>query len=98
MGVTTIITAERTEEHGPISRYGVEEFVSDNVIMLRNTLVDELRRRTVEILKFRGTGHQKGEWPFTIVPGQGIVVIPLSRSGAEAEVVRRADHLGQRRA
>jgi circadian clock protein KaiC len=78
MGVTSIITAERTDEHGPISRYGVEEFVSDNVIVLRNVLQDEVRRRTVEILKFRGTGHQKGEWPFTIVPGQGIVVLPLS--------------------
>ncbi len=78
MGLTTLITSERTEEHGAVSRYGVEEFVSDNVIIFRNTLTDELRRRTVEILKFRGTSHQKGEWPFTIVPGQGIVVIPLS--------------------
>ena len=78
MEVTSVITAERTEDHGPISRYGVEEFVSDNVIVLRNALQEEVRRRTVEILKFRGTGHQKGEWPFTIVPGQGVVVIPLS--------------------
>ncbi len=78
MGVTSIITAERTEEHGPLSRYGVEEFVSDNVIVLRNALLEEVRRRTVEILKFRGTSHQKGEWPFTIVSGSGIVVIPLS--------------------
>ncbi len=78
MGVTSIITAERVEDGGPISRYGVEEFVSDNVIVLRNALQEEVRRRTVEILKFRGTGHQKGEWPFTIVPGQGVVVIPLS--------------------
>ncbi len=77
-GVTTIITAERTEEHGPVARFGVEEFVADNVIILRNTLSEELRRRTVEILKFRGTGHQKGEWPFTLVSGAGIVVIPLS--------------------
>ncbi len=76
--VTSIITAERTQDHGSISRYGVEEFVSDNVIILRNTLQDEVRRRTVEILKFRGTNHQKGEWPFTIVPGRGVVVIPLS--------------------
>ena len=36
MGVTSLITAERTEDHGSISRYGVEEFVSDNVIVLRN--------------------------------------------------------------
>ncbi|MBX6312409.1 MAG: circadian clock protein KaiC [Isosphaeraceae bacterium] len=78
MGVTALITAERTEEQGPISRFGVEEFVSDNVVILRNVLQDEVRRRTVEILKFRGTDHQKGEWPFTIVPHQGIVVIPLS--------------------
>ena len=36
------------------------------------------RRRTIEILKFRGTDHQKGEFPFTIVPDGGIIVIPLS--------------------
>ncbi len=78
MGLTTIITAERTEEYGSIARFGVEEFVSDNVIVLRNGLEDEVRRRTIEILKFRGTNHQKGEWPFTIVPDEGIIVIPLS--------------------
>ncbi len=78
MGATSIITAERLEEHGPVSRYGVEEFVSDNVVLFRNVLEDEVRRRTVEILKFRGATHQKGEWPFTIVPNEGIVVIPLS--------------------
>lgn len=78
MGVTAIITAERTEEYGDIARYGFEEFVADNVIILRNVMEDEKRRRTVEILKFRGTGHQKGEFPFTIMPYQGVVIIPLS--------------------
>lgn len=78
MGATAIMTAERTQEYGDISRWGVEEFVADNVIILRNALEAEKRRRTVEILKFRGTTHQKGEYPFTIVPGEGIVVIPLS--------------------
>jgi circadian clock protein KaiC len=48
------------------------------VIILRNTLEAEKRRRTVEPLKFRGTSHQKGEFPFTIVPGEGVVIIPLS--------------------
>jgi circadian clock protein KaiC len=56
---------------------GMEEFVADNVILLRNVLDDEKRRRTIEILKFRGTSHQKGEYPFTI-NRDGIVVIPLS--------------------
>jgi circadian clock protein KaiC len=78
MGVTAVMTAERTEEYGSLARYGVEEFVADNVIILRNVLEEEKRRRTVEILKFRGTNHHKGEFPFTIIPGEGIVVIPLS--------------------
>lgn len=78
LGVTTILTAERTEEYGPIARYGVEEFVADNVVILRNVLEEEKRRRTIEILKFRGTTHLKGEFPFTILPNRGIVVIPLS--------------------
>ena len=47
-------------------------------MILRNVLEDESRRRTIEILKFRGTDHQKGEYPFTIVPDGGVVVIPLS--------------------
>ena len=78
LGVTSVMTAERKEEYGEISRFGVEEFVADNVIILRNILDDEKRRRTIETLKFRGTHHQKGEYPFTVIPNQGIVVIPLS--------------------
>ncbi|MBR8826837.1 MAG: circadian clock protein KaiC [Gomphosphaeria aponina SAG 52.96 = DSM 107014] len=76
--VTAIMTAERIKEYGEISRYGVEEFVADNVVILRNVLTDEKRRRTIEILKYRGTDHQKGEFPFTIIPYKGVVIIPLS--------------------
>ena len=64
--VTTLMTVERTEEYGSIARFGIEEFVTDNVVILRNPLEQEKRRRTVEILKFRGTIHQKGEYPFSI--------------------------------
>jgi circadian clock protein KaiC len=78
MGVTAILTAERVEEYGPIARFGVEEFIADNVMVLRNTLDNEVRRRTIEILKFRGTDHQKGEFPFTIMADVGVVAIPLS--------------------
>lgn len=78
LNVTTVMTAERTDEYGDISRFGVEEFVADNVVILRNVLQDEKRRRTIEILKYRGTDHQKGEYPFTIIKGQGLVIIPLS--------------------
>jgi circadian clock protein KaiC len=78
MGVTAVLTAERTNDYGPVARFGVEEFIADNVMILRNVLDEEIRRRTIEILKFRGTDHQKGEFPFTIVPDGGLVVIPLS--------------------
>lgn len=78
LGVTTTMTAERTQEYGDVARYGVEQFVADNVMVLRNPLEEEKRRRTIEILKFRGTSHLKGEFPFTILPNEGVVVIPLS--------------------
>ncbi|HUE95572.1 MAG TPA: circadian clock protein KaiC [Longimicrobiaceae bacterium] len=78
MGMTAIMTAERTDDFGAIARFGVEEFIADNVMVLRNVLEEERRRRTVEILKFRGTNHQKGQFPFTISPAEGIVVIPIS--------------------
>ncbi|MFP4006810.1 MAG: circadian clock protein KaiC [Spirulinaceae cyanobacterium] len=76
IGVTSIMTTERVEEYGPVARYGVEEFVSDNVIILRNALDGERRRRTIEILKLRGTTHMKGEYPFTIT-NDGINIFPL---------------------
>jgi circadian clock protein KaiC len=76
LSVTSIMTTERIEEYGPIARFGVEEFVSDNVVVLRNVLEGERRRRTAEILKLRGTTHMKGEYPFTITK-DGINIFPL---------------------
>ena len=76
-GRTVVFTSERTNDYGDITRFGVEEFVADNVLLLRNILVDEKRRRTIEILKFRGAPHQRGEVPFTITT-EGVVVIPLT--------------------
>ena len=79
MGLTVVVTAENVgDESITESRYGVEEFVADNVVILRNALEDEKRRRTVEVLKMRGAMHRKGEFPFTVLPGSGVVVIPLS--------------------
>jgi circadian clock protein KaiC len=77
-GLTTVITSERTEEYGQVARFGVEEFIADNVIIMRNSLENEKRRRTIEILKFRGASHDKGEYPFSIAGRSGISVIPLS--------------------
>jgi circadian clock protein KaiC len=76
VGATTVMTAERNEDYGPIGRHGFEEFVADNVIILRNTLAAEKRRRTIEVLKLRGGSHDKGEHLFTLLPGRGLVVVP----------------------
>lgn len=77
-GVTTVMTAERAEDYGPVAAHGFEEFVADNVVILRNALEGEKRRRTIEVLKIRGGSHLKGEHLFTLLPGQGMVVVPVA--------------------
>ena len=78
LGATVIMTAER--DLGPSSdgRHTVEEYVADNVLVLRHLLVEDKRRRTVEVLKYRGSDHMAGEFPFVIRSGEGMVTIPLS--------------------
>jgi circadian clock protein KaiC len=92
MGLTVVLTIETPGDPGStLSRYGVEEFVADNVILLRNVREGAFRRRTVEVLKMRGAMHHKGDVPFTIVPGQGLVMLPVTaphNSGAAATVER----------
>lgn len=95
LGVTVVVTAERSTEDGPIARYGVEEFVADNVIVLRNNLRQGSRRRTVEVLKFRGAEHMKGEWPFAIFPGRGFQVVPHHARSPATGVSRERVTIGQ---
>jgi len=78
LGVTTVMTAERVADDGPFTRFGAEEFVADNLVVLRNSLEEERRRRTLEVVKFRGYQHRKGEFPFVIDPVTGIEVVPFS--------------------
>lgn len=75
-GVTSVLTAERTDDYGAVERLGFEEFVADNVVILRNALEGEKRRRTIEVLKMRGCSHLKGEHLFTLLD-EGIVVVPV---------------------
>jgi circadian clock protein KaiC len=81
--ITTVMTAERDVEYGEVSRYRMEEFVADNVIILRNVLEEERRRRTMEVLKLRGGRHQKGEYAFTILTDRGLEMLPISFVGLE---------------
>ena len=77
--LVVLLTSERLEEYGLVSRFGIEEYIADNVVILRNVLENEKRRRTIEILKYRGSQHSAGEQSFVIEPGSGVVIIPLTR-------------------
>jgi circadian clock protein KaiC len=78
LGLTVLMTLEVPGDNSESTPRGFEQFVVDNVIILRNNLEEEKRRRTIEVLKMRGAMHRKGEFPFTVLPNQGIVVVPLS--------------------
>lgn len=86
LGVTSLLTAELVDEASSSSRFGVEEYVADCVVLLRNVLDREQRRRTVEVFKMRGSSHHQGEVPFTIESGRGVVVLPL----AEVELTQES--------
>ncbi|AMN38632.1 circadian clock protein KaiC [Rhodoplanes sp. Z2-YC6860] len=77
-GLTVLMTAERSSEYGEVTRHRLEEFIADNVVILRNVLQREKRRRTIEVLKMRGSHHAEGEAPFTILGSHGLIAVPMS--------------------
>jgi circadian clock protein KaiC len=77
-GVTAIITGERGE--GTLTRYGLEEYVADCVILLDNRIQDQLSIRRLRVVKYRGSAHGTNEYPF-IIDEQGITVMPVTSSG-----------------
>ena len=74
-GVTTIITAERGE--GSLTRQGLEEYVSDCVILLDNRVVDQITTRRLRIVKYRGSTHGTNEYPY-LISESGISVLPVT--------------------
>jgi circadian clock protein KaiC len=76
-GLTAVVTAEAPDDYGPRTTLGVEDYVCDAVLVLRNHIDNERRRRTIEVHKYRRSSHQKGEYPCTIA-SKGLMVFPLS--------------------
>lgn len=88
MGLTVLLTVETPDDPGTtLSRFGIEEFVADSVVLLRHIHEGKIRRRSVEVLKMRGAMHRKGDFGFTVLPGQGVVVLPQAviQYGQETE-------------
>src|SRR4051794_3179341 len=75
-GLTTLITGERGRE-GQLTRYGIEEYVSDCVIVLDHRMHDEIATRRLRIVKYRGSGHGTNEYPF-LVTNRGLMVWPIT--------------------
>jgi circadian clock protein KaiC len=83
--VTAVITAERGD--GALTRYGLEEYVSDCVILLDNRVIDQIATRRLRIVKYRGSAHGTNEYPFLIDEG-GLEVLPITSAGLEHAVSR----------
>ncbi len=80
-GLTTVITAER-DRPDRLSRHGIEEFVSDCVILLDHRIREEISTRRLRIVKYRGSTHGTNEYPF-LIDEQGISVLPISSLGLD---------------
>jgi circadian clock protein KaiC len=74
-GVSAVVTAERGE--GAMTRFGLEEYVADCVILLDHRVTDQVSTRRLRIVKYRGTLHGTNEYPF-LIGKHGISVLPIT--------------------
>jgi len=82
-GVTAVITGERGE--GTLTRHGIEEYVSDCVVLLDHRLQNSIVTRRLRVLKYRGSMHGTNEYPF-LIGQKGISVLPVTSLGLEHKV------------
>jgi circadian clock protein KaiC len=77
-GVTAIVTGEKGELS--LSRYGLEEYVSDAVILLDNRVIGNIATRRMRIVKYRGSSHGTNEYPF-LIDEEGFSILPITSLG-----------------
>lgn len=82
-GVTAVITGERGDGH--LTRHGLEEYVSDCVILLDHRVIDQISTRRMRIIKYRGSLHGTNEYPF-LINDDGISVLPITSLGLNHDV------------
>ena len=82
-GVSAVITAERGE--GALTRHGLEEYVSDCVLLLDHRVVDQVSTRRLRVVKYRGTAHGTNEYPF-LIDETGFSVLPVTSLGLQHHV------------
>ena len=84
-GVTAIITAERGNNQ--LTRHGLEEYVSDCVILLDHRVSDQIATRHLRVVKYRGALHGTNEFPF-LIGDEGISVLPITSLALNHKVSR----------
>jgi circadian clock protein KaiC len=77
-GLTAVLTGERGD--GGLTRQGLEEYVSDAVILLDNRVQDQVSTRRLRIVKYRGSHHGTNEYPF-LIDRDGLSVLPVTSLG-----------------
>jgi circadian clock protein KaiC len=82
-GVTAVITAEKGI--GMLTRHGLEEYVSDCVILLEHRVANQISTRLLRVVKYRGALHGTNEYPF-LIEEDGISVLPVTSLLLEREV------------
>lgn len=82
-GMTTVITGERGD--GALTRQGLEEYVSDCVILLDHRVTGQISTRRLRVVKYRGSTHGTNEYPF-LIDADGISVMPLTSTGMDYDV------------
>jgi circadian clock protein KaiC len=81
--LTAVITGEQGS--GALTRYGLEEYVSDCVISLDNRVANQVSTRRMRIVKYRGSAHGSNEYPF-LIDERGISVLPVTSLGLDYPV------------
>jgi circadian clock protein KaiC len=74
-GVTAIVTAERGDS--AFTRYGLEEYVADCVILLDHRITEQVSTRRLRVVKYRGSAHGTNEYPF-LIGRTGVSVMPIT--------------------
>jgi circadian clock protein KaiC len=82
-GVTAVITAERGT--GALTRHGLEEYVSDCVLLLDHRVHEQISTRRIRIVKYRGSAHGTNEYPF-LIDHDGFSVFPVTSLSLDHEV------------
>ena len=82
-GLTTVITGERGE--GMLTRHGVEEYLSDCVVLLDDRVAQDVATRRLRVVKYRGSNHGRNEYPF-LIGAAGVEVLPITSLGLNKQV------------